>query len=146
MPVVCVLLSQSLTFVHDSFDSASKSKSCVVTGAFIYLWQFLSNTAWKCPYVTSIQKVCCFTKVWNRNERKEAREEKTQCLENWDYFRAVAMPKIPLSSQRRKRLFNVFSRIQSILAVSRIQGSTGTTKQEREGGIHHQWGGISVIE
>lgn len=37
MPVVCVLLSLFLTFVHDSFDSASKSKSCVVTGAFIYL-------------------------------------------------------------------------------------------------------------
>lgn len=37
MPVVCVLLSLFLTFVHDSFDSASKSKSCVVTGAFIYI-------------------------------------------------------------------------------------------------------------
>lgn len=37
MPFVCVLLSLFLIFVHDSFDSASKSKSCVVTGAFIYL-------------------------------------------------------------------------------------------------------------
>jgi len=40
-----------------------------------------------------------YSSLEQERERKEAGEEKTQCLENWDYFRALAMPKIPLSSQ-----------------------------------------------
>lgn len=96
MPVVCVLLSLFLTFVHDSFDSASKSKSCVVTGAFIYLWQFLSNTAWKCPHITSIQKFCCTIKLGKKEwEKWSWKGKQTQYLENWNDSRALAMPKIP---------------------------------------------------
>lgn len=132
-PVVCVLLSLFLIFVHDSFDSASKP--CVVTGAFLSLWQFLSNIAWKCPYVTSIQKFCCFTiKLGKemRERKRDAEEEKPQSSENWHYFRALAMPKIPPSEQWNKRLFNIFFRIQSIWFIQ-DPGQHRYPKQQHEG-------------
>lgn len=84
MPVFCVLLSLFLVFVYDSFDSASESKSCVVIGAFISLWQFLSNIAWKCPHVTSIQKLCCFTRKLGREaQERRCRRKKKKKLSIW---------------------------------------------------------------